>query len=156
MNQIIKLYELLIRSTDSLRSPFLLFVRIYWGWQFAQTGWGKVQHIHRVIGYFGSLGVPAPGVTAPFVSWVEVVGGILLILGLASHITGLVLAVDMFMAYWIADRAALHSVISDPGKFYAADPFTFFFAALIIFIFGAGLFSIDALIAQRRPARAAA
>lgn len=144
------------RACLMLRSPLLLVVRLYWGWQFAQTGWGKVQHIHRVIAYFGSLGVPAPGVVAPFVSWVEVIGGILLILGLASHITGLVLAIDMFMAYWIADRAALHSVISDPGKFYAADPFTFFFAALIVFIFGAGLFSLDALIARSRPAARAA
>jgi putative oxidoreductase len=132
-----------------LRSPLLLLVRLYWGWQFAQTGWGKVQHIHRVIAYFGSLGVPAPGFTAPFVSWVEVIGGILLILGLASHITGLVLTIDMFVAYWVADRAALHSVLSDPGKFYGADPYTFLAASLIVLIFGAGLFSLDALITGR-------
>jgi putative oxidoreductase len=85
---------------------------------------------------------------APFVSGVEFVGGILLILGLASHITGLVLAIDMLVAYWVADRAALHSILSDPGKFYGADPYTFFFASLIVFIFGAGLFSLDALIGR--------
>jgi putative oxidoreductase len=132
-----------------LRSPLLLLVRLYWGWQFAQSGWGKLHHLHRVTGYFGSLGIPHPGLVAPFVSGVEFVGGILMVLGLASHITGLVLAIDMFMAYWMADRAALHSVISDPGKFYGADPYTFFFAALILFAFGPGLFSLDALIQRR-------
>ncbi len=79
----------------------------------------------------------------------QLAGGILLILGLASHITGLVLAINMFVAYLTADRVALHSILSDPGRFYGADPFTFFFAALIVFIFGAGLFSLDALIQRR-------
>ena len=30
------------RSFSFLQSPFLLAVRLYWGWQFAQTGWGKL------------------------------------------------------------------------------------------------------------------
>jgi putative oxidoreductase len=146
---LVRLHGHYTRACLMLRSPLLLLVRLYWGWQFAQNGWAKLHHLHRVTGYFDSLGIPHPGLVAPFVSGVEFVGGILLILGLASHITGLVLAVDMFMAYWIADRDALHSILSDPGKFYGADPYTFFFAALTVFIFGAGLFSLDALIAGR-------
>lgn len=133
-----------------LRSPLLLLIRLYWGWQFAETGWGKLHHLPRVIGFFRSLGIPAPGVMAPLVSGMELVGGILLILGLATHITGLVLAFDMFVAFWTSDRAALHAAFSsDPSKFYAADPYTFFFAALIAFVFGAGIFSLDALIQRR-------
>jgi len=143
---IVRLHGYYVRLCDLLQSPLLLLVRLYWGWQFAQNGWGKLHNLHRVIGFFGSLGIPHPGLVAPFVSGVEFVGGILLILGLASRITGLVLVIDMFMAYWIADRAALHSILSDPGKFYTADPYTFFFASLIVLVFGPGLFSLDALI----------
>jgi putative oxidoreductase len=146
---IVRLHGHFTRACLLLRSPLLLLVRLYWGWQFAQTGWGKLQHLHRVIGFFGSLGIPHPGLVAPFVSGVEFIGGILMILGLASHITGLVLTIDMFVAYWVGDRAALHSVLSDPGKFYGADPYTFFFASLILLVFGAGLFSLDALIQRR-------
>lgn len=146
---VVRLHGRFSRACLLLGSPFLLLVRLYWGWQFMQTGWAKLRHLPRVIGYFGSLGIAHPGLVAPFVSGVEFVGGILLILGLLSHITGLVLAIDMFGAYLIADRAALHSVLSDPGKFYGADPFTFFFAALIVFIFGAGLFSLDAVFERR-------
>jgi putative oxidoreductase len=145
---LVRLHGHYTRACRLLQSPLLLLVRLYWGWQFAQTGWAKLHHLHRVIGFFGSLGIPHPEVVAPFVSGVEFVGGILLILGLASHITGLVLAIDMLVAYWVADRAALHSILSDPGKFYGADPYTFFFASLIVFIFGAGLFSLDALIGR--------
>jgi putative oxidoreductase len=143
---LVRLHGHYARTCRLLQSPFLLLVRLYWGWQFAQTGWGKLHHLHQVTRYFGSLGIPHPGLLAPFVGCVEFFGGILLILGLASHITGLVLAINMFVAYWTGDHMALQSIFRDPGKFYAADPFTFFFAALIIFVFGAGLFSLDALL----------
>jgi putative oxidoreductase len=146
---IVRLHGHFTRTCLLLRSPLLLLVRLYWGWQFAQTGWGKLHHIHRVIGFFGSLGIPHPGLVAPFVSGVEFVGGVLMILGLASHFIGLVLAIDMLVAYWVADRAALTSVLSDPGKFYGADPYTFFFASLILLVFGAGLFSLDTLIDRK-------
>jgi hypothetical protein len=33
-----KHYRLLVRVSSSLQSPFLLAARLYWGWQFMQTG----------------------------------------------------------------------------------------------------------------------
>ena len=42
MKQIEQLYRLLIRLANSLQSPFLLAVRLYWGWLFAQDGWGSL------------------------------------------------------------------------------------------------------------------
>lgn len=131
------------------QSPFLLIVRLYWGWQFAQTGWGKLHNLPKIVEYFGTLNLPYPAFTAVFVANVEFIGGILLIVGLASRLTGLVLATNMFVAYWTADHEALKSVFSDPGKFYVADPYTFLFASLMVLIFGAGLFSLDTVIARR-------
>jgi putative oxidoreductase len=43
-----KLYRLLIAIASSLQSPFLLLVRLYWGWQLAQSGWGKLHNIDKV------------------------------------------------------------------------------------------------------------
>jgi putative oxidoreductase len=143
---IINLYELLIRVANSLQSPFLLFVRLYWGWQFAQTGWGKLGDIHKVINFFTSLGIPAPALNAWFVSGLEVAGGILLILGLGSRLIALPLVIDMIVAYLSADREALGKVFSEPDKFYAAAPYTFLVASLIILIFGPGKFSLDAML----------
>jgi putative oxidoreductase len=130
------------------QSPFLLLVRLYWGWQFAQTGWGKLHNLPQITTFFTSLNLPFPAFTAHFVAGVELVGGLLLIFGLLSRFTGLVLAINMLVAYWTADRVALQSIVSDPGKFYVADPYTFLFASMMILIFGAGLFSLDRLFAK--------
>ena len=145
---VVKLYRLLIKVASSLQSPFLLFVRLYWGWQLAQSGWGKLHNIDKVTEFFTSLGLPAPGLTAHFIASLEFVGGILLILGLASRLNALVLTINMIMAYITADHDALLSIFKDPDKFYAAAPYTFLVASLLILIFGPGLFSLDAVIAR--------
>ena len=88
------------------------------------------------------------------VSNLEFFGGILLILGLVTKFTGLVLTGNMLVAHVTADREALSSIFSDPGKFYAADPYTFLFASLIVLIFRAGLFSLDAVIKKLAAERA--
>jgi putative oxidoreductase len=139
-----KYYRLLIRVSSSLQSPFLLAVRLYWGWQFMQTGWGKLTDINKVVGFFTGLGIPAPALNAYFVSALEFGGGLLLILGLGSRLIALPLVIDMVVAYITADREALFAIISNPDKFAAAAPFTFLIASLIVLIFGPGKVSVDA------------
>lgn len=150
MTLVEKLYRLLSKIADGLQSPFLLAVRLYWGWQFMQTGWGKLHDIPKVIGFFTDLGIPAPAVNAYFVSGLEFAGGILLIPGLASRPVALLLAIDMMVAFLTADRDGLKMIFADPDKFYAAAPYTFLFASLIVLLFGPGWASLDALIARLR------
>lgn len=147
------LYGLFLKGATSLQSPFLLAVRLYWGWQFFQTGLGKLNNIAKVVDYFTSLGVPAPALTAHFIALLETVGGILLILGLASRLIALPLVIDMIVAYLAADREAVTSIFSDPDKFAKADPFPFLFASLVVLVFGPGWFSLDTLIKRYRGKR---
>jgi putative oxidoreductase len=147
--QVEKLYRLLIRAASGLQSPFLLAVRLYWGWQFAQDGWGKLNNLGKVTDFFSSLGLPAPGLTAAFIGGLELVGGILLALGLGSRLIALLLTGNMLMAYITADREALFSVFSDPDKFYGASPYTYLFASVIVLIFGPGSFSVDAWLEKK-------
>ena len=144
------LYGWLRKIGDSLQSPFLLLIRLYWGWQFFQSGWAHLHTIPKFIEYMASLGIPAPTLNAYFVAVLETVGGILLALGLGSRLISLLLAGDMFVAFVTADREALLSMFSDTDKFYAAAPYTFLFACLIILIFGPGKLSLDHLIATKR------
>jgi putative oxidoreductase len=149
MKDLLKLYRRFASMVLYLGSPFLLMVRLYWGWQFAQTGWGKLHHLAKITDFFTSLNIPFPSATAHFIAGLEFAGGILLIVGLGSRLIGLLLTFNMLAAYWTADREALRSIFSDPAKFYAADPYTFLFASAMILIFGAGVLSLDALLAKR-------
>lgn len=145
-----RLYRRFQFGSAALQSPLLLLVRLYWGWQFAQSGWGRLHHLDSATQFFATLGVPAPGPTVVFISVLEFIGGILLIVGLGTRLTGLLLAGDMIGAYVLADREALRSILSDPGKFYGADPYTFLFASLLVLAFGAGRFSFDYWLWKRR------
>jgi putative oxidoreductase len=140
------LYERFFSAVDYLRSPFLLAVRLYWGWQLVQSGWGKLHNLDKVTDYFTSLGLPMPAQMAVLISCVELFGGIFLALGLLSRLTALVLTVNLIAAYITGDREALLSIFSDPDKFYAAAPYTFLVASLIILIFGPGKVSLDTLL----------
>lgn len=141
---------MLLRGANSLQSPFLLLIRLYWGWQFIETGWGKINNIPKVTGFFATLGIPFPGVNAHFIAGLEFLGGILLVVGLASRLIALPLTINMLVAYVTADREALFSVITEPDRFYAAAPYTFLFASLIVLTFGPGKFALDTWIAGRR------
>ena len=140
------LYRRVFRTADYLQSPFLLLVRLYWGWQLVQSGWGKLHNLEKVTDFFTSLGLPMPGQMAVLISCVELFGGIFLAVGLLSRLTALVLTVNLITAYVTADREALFSIFSDPDKFYAAAPYTFLVASLIVLIFGAGKYSMDDLL----------
>jgi putative oxidoreductase len=144
------LYGWFLRIANSLQSPFLLLIRLFWGWQFWQSGWAHLQNMPKFIEFFTQLGIPAPSLNAHFIAVLEAGGGILLALGLGSRIIALLLAGDMFVAFVTADREALLSIFSDTDKFYAAAPYTFLFASLIILIFGPGKLSLDTLIAAKR------
>jgi putative oxidoreductase len=139
-------YNLLIKCASTLQSPLLLAVRLYWGGQFTLSGWSKLHRLDKMTDYFAALHLPLPALTATFVSGLEFIGGLLLILGLGSRVIALLLAVTMSVAYWTANRDALLSVFSDPVKFYNADPYTFGFAALLVLVFGPGRFALDFLI----------
>lgn len=141
-----KIYSLFEKTFSYLQSPLLLVIRLYWGWQFFQTGLGKLRDLDKVTDFFTSLGIPHPAFTAQMVGGLECVGGALLFVGLGSRLISLPLTMNMLVAYLIADREALLSLFSDPSKFYGADPFTYLFASILILVLGPGKISLDALI----------
>lgn len=144
--QLKKWHDLFFGYVSKLQSPFLLAVRLYWGWQLAQSGWGKLHNLPKVTEFFTSLNLPMPAQMAVFISCVEFFGGIFLAIGLLSRLTALVLTVNMLMAYVTADKEAFGSFFSDPDKFAAAAPFVFLIASLIVLFFGPGKIAVDALL----------
>ena len=142
------LYQTVVSLLNRLQSPLLLVIRLYFGWQLAMSGWGKLHSIDQVTNFFTSLNLPMPHQTAIFVALVEFLGGILFALGLFSRIISLVLFINMTVAYWTADREAFGQLFSDPDKFVAAAPYVFWFASLLILIFGPGTLALDWFLAR--------
>jgi putative oxidoreductase len=149
-----KLDHLLAAIGDSLQSLVLLIIRLYFGWQFFQFGKGKLTHLDKITAYFATLPhvSMAPRFFATLTGTIESVGGILLLLGLFSRWVSPVLIVTMCMAYLTAESAALHSIFTDPDKFTSAEPFLFLAASLLIFVFGPGKISLDALRGGKKSA----
>ena len=143
-----KLYRGLIVFARALRSPFLLLVRLFWGWQFFVAGKGKLMNLEKTTAFFDSLHIPFPHAQAILAGGTECIGGLLLLIGLASRLISIPLMTVMVVAYLTADFAAARAFFTDPDKFVASDEFLFLFAAVIVFVFGPGLFSVDGLIGK--------
>jgi putative oxidoreductase len=140
-----KLDRFLAALAGWLQSPLLLLIRVYWGWSFFQTGKGKLMNLEKTAGFFADLNIPLPKVNAVVAGSVECVGGLLLVVGLFSRVVSVPLIFTMVVAYLTADSEAWHAIFKDTDKFTGATPFLFLFATLLIFVFGPGKLSLDAL-----------
>lgn len=143
-----KLYRFLIVVAQSLRSPVLLLIRLFWGWQFFLTGTGKLLDLSKPTQYFASLGIPFPHAQAILAAGTECLGGLLLLAGLATRLISIPLLILLTVAYCTADLDRVRAIFSDPDKFVTADEFLFLFAVVIVFVFGPGRFSCDALLGK--------
>lgn len=148
---IARAYDLLVFVGNHLQSPLLLLIRLTWGIQLMQAGFGKLTHIEKPIEYFTSLGIPFPVENAWLVGFTETFGGLFLALGLLSRLTAIPLIINFIVAYITTEQDSLHKLLSlDTDDFFAAAPFLFLFAAIIVLAFGPGAYSVDYLIARWR------
>src|SRR5918996_675652 len=87
-----------IRGFDvRLTAPYgLAILRIVLGIAMLVHGWSKLSGgVDNVAGFFGGmLEIPAPGLTAWVVTIVELVGGILLVVGLLTQVVGILIALE--------------------------------------------------------------
>ena len=148
------LYTWFSKAANSLQSPLLLTIRLYWGWQFLESGIDHLRNMSSFVEFMSSHGVPAPWLNAHFVDTLEAGGGILLALGLASRLIAVPLTINMIVAYVVGDWDNLKAIFTDHAEdFYKALPFSFLFVSVIILVFGPGRFSLDHLIHRHRTKR---
>ena len=138
------------RIFDRLRSPLLLALRLIFGWGLFQTGKGKLENIDRFIDFLTRLHIPMPAANAYFVASLECVGGLLLMVGLASRLICIPLTINFIVAFLTADREAVKSFFQDQEAFTNAAPFLYLLVSLLVLAFGPGLFSLDAFIRRLR------
>jgi putative oxidoreductase len=130
---------------NSLQSPFLLLIRLIWGYHFFIAGFGKLSNLSQVSGFFANLDIPFPAFSAFIVGIFELLGGASLFLGFKARLMAIFLVVIMTFAYISAHSKDLSafSFITNPIIFAKEAPFSFLYTSLIVFIFGTGKYSID-------------
>jgi putative oxidoreductase len=96
------LIDFLINGPERLSAWFSwlppLFARIAVGWVFLWSGWGKLNALPFVTQNFREWGIPFPEIMTPFVSGVEFLGGLLLLLGLFTRVAAVPLVIVMIVA----------------------------------------------------------
>jgi putative oxidoreductase len=150
----LKFNALLATAGGWLRSPVLLIVRVIWGWQFVQTGWGKLMNLDRTAAFFGDkLHIPFPKLNALMAGSTECFGGALLLVGLASRPVSVPLIFTMGVALATTEQEALAGLVKefDLDKFCTATPTPFLLAALLVLAFGPGAVSLDRWLGLDKP-----
>lgn len=146
--------QVIVAPTDAAPSSRLslglAILRIVVGLVFALHGYQKlfVQTIPGVTGFFSQIGAPLPGVSAPLVSVLELVGGIMLILGVLTSVVAALLAIDMLGAIFLVHL---------PAGFFLPNGYEFVLtllaATLALALTGPGAYALDRAIFRRGEPR---
>jgi putative oxidoreductase len=129
----------------------LAILRVVLGIAMIVHGWSKLSGgVGNVAGSFGgNLGIPAPGLMAWVVTIVELVGGILLVVGFLSQIAGILIALDMLGAILFAFLLRGAPFIENGAITWEKEA-VFAAAALCIALAGPGAWSVDDVVAENR------
>ncbi|MBT2210016.1 DoxX family protein [Actinomadura sp. NEAU-AAG7] len=136
------------RRYPQLADTGLLIGRLALGIVFVAHGWQKLNDLGHsgVTKMFDGLGIPMPGAAAAFATWVELAGGVALIVGALLPLVGLLLAADMAGAFWYVHKD--NGLFADKGGYELV--LILGALALLLALTGAGRFSVDALLWGRR------
>ncbi len=134
----------LIARLAALGDVGIAAVRVGAGIILAYHGWLKVTGGYAV-GFLGNVGIPLPQVVGPFVSIVELVGGLALIAGLFSRYLGAIFFIEFLVVLWVR--------IAVLGKGYAGSEFELLIlvVAAMLATNGGGTLSLDRMFRRWEP-----
>lgn len=124
-----------------MRDIALVILRLIVGVIFIFHGWDKIfiTGIDKTTGYFVAANLPQAELTVWVVALVELIGGALLILGLLAPTVAMVFIIEMVGAWW--------SMHLGNGLFVRDNGAELVLALIgglfVVFVFGAGRFSLD-------------
>jgi|SRR5579863_2250894 len=134
----------------------ILLIRLAVGGVFLSEGIQKFLFPEELgFGRFAKIGIPVPGFTAPFVGFVEVVCGLLLLIGLFTRWATIPLLIDMAVAIWTTKLPLLAKSGFWAMAHEARTDYTMVLGCAFLLIAGAGSLSVDQILQSRRLPRQA-
>lgn len=127
---------------DSLDWLAPLLMRLYFGYFWAETGWGKLHNLGAFAQRFAGWNVPYPQLSAALSAYTEWIGGILLILGLLTRLVSIPLMFNMLVAIAKVKIKEVTSI----DDFVEMDEALYMLILFWLMMAGPGRVSIDHLI----------
>jgi putative oxidoreductase len=122
-----------------------LLIRIYFGYFWTETGWGKIQNLGAFTQHFVEWGIPHPHFSAVLSGYTEWIGGILIMFGLLTRMVSIPLMFNMLVAIVQVKWAKVTSI----ADFVEMDEALYMFIFFWLMMAGPGRASIDHLIWRR-------
>jgi putative oxidoreductase len=123
----------------------ILAVRLYLGYFFFETGLAKAGHLDAMAERFAAWGIPWPGFNAALSGYTELVGGALILLGLATRLVAIPLAVNMIVATAVVKLKDVESL----DDFVELDEPLYALVFVWLVFSGPGRLSLDRLVWRR-------
>ncbi len=141
----------MLRRLEDYRSIVPLLLRLGVGLTFFFSGLGKVMGgTDGVARFFGNQGIPLPGLMAPFVSYLELLGGLALMLGLFTRVFGLLFIPVMLVALLMVNIPGASQEPSLPQAFtQMRTEVLLLLGSACLVILGSGVFGLDHLLFNR-------
>ena len=142
---------------DSIEKFVPVLGRVLLALVFVLSGFGKIWGISGTAAQMASHGIPLPNLLVYGVVALEFGGGLALMLGLFTRPLALIFALYLvtlalvFHNYWAMPEAQMHA-----QQVAFLEHLSMLGGMLYVFAFGAGPWSLDALIGLERPRAAAA
>ena len=141
--------QILLATSSHFISIASLLIRIFIGICFVIHGLGKLGIVGsgNMVGFEGwlkSLGLPFPAAQARLAMLCEILGGILITIGLLTRVGAVLCLATMIVAALIGHRGGGYLITNNPP----GNEYTINLAAILValILLGPGLYSIDALI----------
>ncbi|HVN27935.1 MAG TPA: DoxX family protein [Candidatus Binataceae bacterium] len=143
-NQLLHLADSAWDLANRMRWPAPLLMRLFLGYFFMETGWGKIHNLDGFTQRFVQWGIPHPAFNAALSAYTEFIGGALTIVGLAMRFVSVPMIINMAVAIMtvkIKDVHGLNDFVELDEPLYALGFFWLMMA-------GPGAVSLDHLLAR--------
>jgi putative oxidoreductase len=134
---------------SSTARPAAILIRMAVGFVFLVAGSRKLLDIDGGVGFFGSIGIPMPEIMFPFVAVMEVLCGLLVLIGLLTRLAAIPLAIIMVVAILTTKLPQLSDGVGDFLNASRLDV-AMLLCAIYLIGEGAGAWSADAQLGSRK------